>query len=121
MTSLKLHWVPAEELSATRRKLQGLIEIPIKSMKSVADKMSTSTRLPDLSFSHHREVAKLEPEKQMAKRFCHGCKILLHNTTTLYPSLQTLQLVAKLFHYLVHSIVYKSVNLLMIVKRYNSI
>lgn len=45
-------------------EITGLNRESLKAMKSVSEKVSTSTRLPELSFSHHREVAKLPPEKQ---------------------------------------------------------
>jgi len=45
-------------------EITGLDRNTLKAMKSVSEKVSTSTRLPDLGFSHHREVAKLPPERQ---------------------------------------------------------
>jgi N6-adenosine-specific RNA methylase IME4 len=46
------------------QEITGLDRNTLKAMKSVSEKVSTSTRLPDLGFSHHREVAKLPPERQ---------------------------------------------------------
>jgi N6-adenosine-specific RNA methylase IME4 len=37
----------------------------LRQYKRVADSIESGTRVPDLSYSHHREVASLPPEKQM--------------------------------------------------------
>ena len=38
----------------------------LQNIKSIADKVESSRRREDLSFSHHTEVASLPPEKQEA-------------------------------------------------------
>lgn len=42
----------------------GLQRDTIQKYKSVSDRVESGTRIPDLSFNHHREVASLPPEKQ---------------------------------------------------------
>ncbi len=46
-------------------EITGLDRDTLFSYKNVADKLSTSTRRDDLTFSHHREVAKLTEKKQV--------------------------------------------------------
>jgi N6-adenosine-specific RNA methylase IME4 len=45
-------------------EITGLERQTIQQYKSIADKLDTNLRLPELSFNHHREVAKLPPAKQ---------------------------------------------------------
>jgi N6-adenosine-specific RNA methylase IME4 len=45
-------------------EITGLERQTIQQYKSVAGKLDTNLRSPNLSFNHHREVAKLAPEKQ---------------------------------------------------------
>lgn len=44
--------------------ITGLKRQTIQQYKSISDNLDTNLRLPDLSFNHHREVAKLPPAKQ---------------------------------------------------------
>jgi N6-adenosine-specific RNA methylase IME4 len=45
-------------------EITGLERQTIQQYKSVASKLDTNLRSPELSFNHHREVASLAPEKQ---------------------------------------------------------
>lgn len=45
-------------------EITGYSRNTLKHFKQTADMVSPETRLPELSYSHHRKVASLQPEEQ---------------------------------------------------------